>query len=77
MLGTLDAWHCPGPAWHVSRDADQMPGFCLSTVVWLHAGGQQRKVALVAALLSRPQLLILDEPTNHLDMAVGSAKPSP
>ncbi|KAK9797386.1 hypothetical protein WJX73_009647 [Symbiochloris irregularis] len=33
------------------------------------SGGQQRKVALVAALLSRPQLLILDEPTNHLDMA--------
>lgn len=32
------------------------------------AGGKQRRVALAAALLSSPDLLILDEPTNHMDV---------
>lgn len=31
------------------------------------SGGQQRKLALVAALTGRPSLLILDEPTANLD----------
>ncbi|AWA39851.1 ABC transporter ATP-binding protein [Pseudomonas fluorescens] len=31
------------------------------------SGGQQARVALIGAFLSRAPLLILDEPTNHLD----------
>lgn len=32
------------------------------------SGGQKKRAALVAAMLTPAQLLILDEPTNHLDM---------
>lgn len=31
------------------------------------SGGQKKKVALAAALMSKNEILILDEPTNHLD----------
>jgi len=32
------------------------------------SGGQKRRVALVMALVNKPDILILDEPTNHLDL---------
>ena len=34
------------------------------------SGGQKRRVALAAALLASPDLIIADEPTNHMDHQV-------
>ena len=42
------------------RDLDQPMGQL--------SGGQQKRVALAAVLMTDPDFLILDEPTNHLDL---------
>ncbi len=36
----------------------------------LLSGGQKKKVALVATLISESDIIVLDEPTNHLDIAM-------
>ncbi len=47
----MDALRCPEPDADVSK----------------LSGGEKRRVALCALLLSKPDMLLLDEPTNHLD----------
>lgn len=32
------------------------------------SGGQQKKLSIIAAVLTKPDLLLADEPTNHLDI---------
>jgi ABC transport system ATP-binding/permease protein len=49
-----------------------LAGVDLDAPIGMLSGGERRRVALVAVLLSRHSVLMLDEPTNHLDVeAIG------
>ena len=45
-----------------------LAGVDLDRAVGELSGGERRRVALVAAMLHRHEVLVLDEPTNHLDV---------
>ncbi len=63
----------PDHVWAADPDARTvvdhlLAGIGLERPVAGLSGGEQRRTALVAALLGRHDLLVLDEPTNHLDV---------
>jgi len=58
------------PKWDAGKAADDMKRFALDPAAKIRtlSRGQQLKLAFVAALASRPELLILDDPTSGLDV---------
>jgi len=58
------------PKWDPGKAADDLKRFALDPAAKVRtlSRGQQLKLAFVAALASRPELLILDDPTSGLDV---------
>ena len=58
------------PRWDPGKAADDLKRFALDPAAKIRtlSRGQQLKLAFVAALAARPELLILDDPTSGLDV---------
>jgi len=64
-IDAVDGWEIDRTL-DIAADALRLPAW--DTPVVSLSGGERRRVALCALLLSKPDMLLLDEPTNDLDV---------
>lgn len=66
-MDALQAWDYEQ---RIKQILSQLKIFDFEQKVSSLSGGQQKRVALAALLISEPHFIILDEPTNHLDLDI-------